>query len=172
MNQRTFVIIFIIITVVGVGIVAYSRFSSNNNLTPSASPSPDANLFNQQQTSSMQPNQNIKQYPKFPGDLSPDELKDKKAVLETNKGIIEFEIYPEASSAASNFIFLAFTSVSIVLISFLNFSKFLVLPKRLPSNKPKAPPDRAYLDLTSLPFFVIMVILCSLGTFFSSPSEK
>lgn len=48
-----------------------------------------------------------KTYRQFPGILAPEELQNKKAVIETNKGTIEFEIYPEATKAASNFIFLA-----------------------------------------------------------------
>ncbi|OGE20089.1 peptidylprolyl isomerase [Candidatus Daviesbacteria bacterium RIFCSPLOWO2_01_FULL_43_38] len=34
-------------------------------------------------------------------------MQNKKAVIETGKGKIEFEIYPEATKTASNFIFLA-----------------------------------------------------------------
>lgn len=48
-----------------------------------------------------------KQYSKFPGDLPLIELQNKKAVILTDKGKIEFEIYPEATKTASNFIFLA-----------------------------------------------------------------
>ncbi|MBI2596129.1 peptidylprolyl isomerase [Candidatus Daviesbacteria bacterium] len=49
----------------------------------------------------------MKQYSKFPGVLPDTELTNKQVVIETNKGKIAFEIYPEASKAASNFIFLA-----------------------------------------------------------------
>lgn len=49
----------------------------------------------------------VKQYQKFPGNMTAEQLKNKKAVVETDKGTIEFEIYPEATAAASNFIFLA-----------------------------------------------------------------
>lgn len=47
-----------------------------------------------------------KQYEGFPL-LSTRELSGKKAVITTDKGVIEFEIYPEATKAASSFIFLA-----------------------------------------------------------------
>ncbi|OGE44958.1 hypothetical protein A3B39_02580 [Candidatus Daviesbacteria bacterium RIFCSPLOWO2_01_FULL_37_10] len=49
----------------------------------------------------------MKQYPKFPGVLPLAEITNKKAVIQTAKGKIEFEIYPDASKAASNFVFLA-----------------------------------------------------------------
>ena len=45
-----------------------------------------------------------KQYTSFPGELSQEELSNKKAVIETNKGTIEFELFTEAPLAASNFI--------------------------------------------------------------------
>lgn len=64
----------------------------------------------QQQQPQQQPQpaqRQIKQYRSAPAVLPDGELKDKKVVIQTNKGIIEFEIYPEASKAASNFIFLA-----------------------------------------------------------------
>ena len=44
---------------------------------------------------------------KFPGILKPEILQNKKAVIQTNKGIIQLQIYPEASMAASNFLLLA-----------------------------------------------------------------
>ncbi len=46
-------------------------------------------------------------YTKFPGILPQSELENKKAVIITDKGEIDFQIYPEASMAASNFIHLA-----------------------------------------------------------------
>jgi cyclophilin family peptidyl-prolyl cis-trans isomerase len=48
-----------------------------------------------------------KQYDKFPGVLPLKDLTNKKAVIKTAKGVIEFELFPEASKAASNFIFLS-----------------------------------------------------------------
>ena len=48
-----------------------------------------------------------KKLAQFPGILKPEILANKKTVMQTNKGIIEIQIYPEASMAASNFILLA-----------------------------------------------------------------
>lgn len=45
-----------------------------------------------------------KQYSAFPGILDDMKLKNKKAVITTDKGVIEFELLPEAPKAASNFI--------------------------------------------------------------------
>ncbi len=45
-----------------------------------------------------------KQYAKFPGELPAAELTNKKAVIVTKKGTIEFEILPDAPLAASNFV--------------------------------------------------------------------
>jgi cyclophilin family peptidyl-prolyl cis-trans isomerase len=59
-----------------------------------------------------QPQQNTQQvqgrkaYSQFPGVYSPDDLKNKKAIIETDKGVIEFEIFPDSPKAASNFMFL------------------------------------------------------------------
>ncbi|OGE33707.1 hypothetical protein A3C59_00990 [Candidatus Daviesbacteria bacterium RIFCSPHIGHO2_02_FULL_36_13] len=39
--------------------------------------------------------------------MSAKDLQNKKAVISTNKGTIEFEVYPEATMAASNFIILS-----------------------------------------------------------------
>lgn len=49
----------------------------------------------------------MKQYNSFPGVLSAQELQNKKAVIVTSKGKIEFEIFPQSPKSASNFIFLA-----------------------------------------------------------------
>lgn len=48
-----------------------------------------------------------KTYSAFPGVYSAEELANKKAVIETNKGTIEFELFPEAPKAASNFMHLS-----------------------------------------------------------------
>lgn len=67
-----------------------------NNPTPEAKPSPTSEKPVIKKT-----------YKSFPGVLAPNELLNKKAVMYTKKGKIEFQIYPEASKAASNFIFLS-----------------------------------------------------------------
>ncbi|OGE40311.1 hypothetical protein A3E86_03745, partial [Candidatus Daviesbacteria bacterium RIFCSPHIGHO2_12_FULL_47_45] len=46
----------------------------------------------------------MKQYRNFPGVLTTANLQNKVAVIETKKGTIAIEIYPEATKAASNFI--------------------------------------------------------------------
>jgi cyclophilin family peptidyl-prolyl cis-trans isomerase len=119
MSQKTFVIIFIIVMVVGIlGLVI-----SQNGGAPkaSSSPSPQSELFNQsnngQQTNPLtnQPNtqttqgqqKQIKQFSSAPQALSFAQLQNKKAVIETKKGVIEFELFPDAPLTASNFIFLA-----------------------------------------------------------------
>lgn len=122
MGQKHVFIIFIILAILGVG--AASMTSVKENLDKSEAPilptkTPENLIFNQNALSAKQ-NQNeeyvkdspqlqpqqkqAKSYDQFPGILSPQELKNKKAVIETPKGVIEFEIYPEASKAASNFI--------------------------------------------------------------------
>lgn len=78
--------------------------SVNVNISPT--PTPEGLLFNQD-TKQKQNVVQVKQYRQFPGILTPGELQNKKAVIETGRGKIEFEIYPEATKAASNFIFLA-----------------------------------------------------------------
>lgn len=118
MKQTHIVVIFIILAVVGLVSAGASSFK-NNFSSDSTTPTPtDSVLFNKDTlgaqnnttpiNSKPEPTKmNIKQYPKFPGSLSAKEILDKKAVIETDKGIISFEIYPEATKAASNFIFLA-----------------------------------------------------------------
>lgn len=48
-----------------------------------------------------------KKLSQFPGILKPEILQNKKAIIQTSKGIIQLQIYPEASMAASNFVILA-----------------------------------------------------------------
>lgn len=85
----------------------------NQGLAPDISPTPtppnpEEVLFGQNKTITPEPTKKtLKQYPNFPGELLPEQLKNKKAVIETNKGVVELEIYPEATKAASNFIFLS-----------------------------------------------------------------
>lgn len=113
------VILFVILAVVGLGIAAAGslkeNFSASVGVDITPTPTPEGLLFNQdmkqRQAEAAQNPQSqksqIKQYRQFSGILAPAELENKKAVIETGKGKIEFEIYPEATKAASNFIFLA-----------------------------------------------------------------
>lgn len=119
MNQKHFVVLFIIIALAGIGTAGLKSFKdtlSQQVVTATPTPTPQGVLFDQDKNNKSQPPQSqgnlppqkqIKQYRQFPGILASNELKGKKALIETNKGRIEFEIYPEASKAASNFIFLA-----------------------------------------------------------------
>jgi cyclophilin family peptidyl-prolyl cis-trans isomerase len=106
------VVMFLVVAAGAIGL--YSKFKDSAS-SAVASPSPNAEdvLFgNQNQTQQQKPGQQaqaqktMKQYPKFPGILAEAELQNKKAVIQTTKGVIEFEIFPDAPNAASNFIFL------------------------------------------------------------------
>lgn len=45
---------------------------------------------------------------KFPGVLADEKIKNKKAIVKTNKGTIEFELYSDkAPKTVSNFVYLA-----------------------------------------------------------------
>ncbi len=110
MNQKQFVIVFIVLTIIAVVAISVSNFSSFNTVpNPSSIPTASSTLTEQPSNSptameETTPTLNKKRYSQPFADLPVDQLKNKKAVLETNKGIIEFEIYPEATKAATNFI--------------------------------------------------------------------
>lgn len=119
----------LIIFLFGAGIYfTASKFKqeiSNVSSSPSPSPSNLEFLFNQtppstsgQQTQARQQSQQQlqptelplaknKRLSQFPGLLTPESLQNKKAIIQTAKGIIQLQIYPEASMAASNFMILA-----------------------------------------------------------------
>lgn len=91
-----------------------TKISENNTgFAPEPSITPDPNKLTDNQSMSsnktLSPTVNIKskKYAAFSGEMPQSELMNKKAVITTNKGKIEFEIYPESPKAASNFIFLA-----------------------------------------------------------------
>lgn len=125
-NQRILGALLIIF-IIGASIYfAFTKFKQEITISPSPSPTPAALnfLFNNTpppagQTSSpgtkaqavSQPSElplaRNKRLANFPGILREDILKNKKTVINTKKGVIEFEIYPEASMAASNFMILA-----------------------------------------------------------------
>lgn len=117
MSQKAFTIIFVIVLVVATIGIAFTKMPLST--TPS-SPSPTPgdisfktavpmqnNMQNQQTMVAPPPTSTKKTYAQFPGVLADEQLQNKKAVIETNKGTIEFEIYPDVPKAASNFIFLA-----------------------------------------------------------------
>lgn len=113
-NERFLSVLLILLVVGGIIYIATTKFKESISPTPSPSPSNVEFLFNKsqdQQSQNQQPNQNLplktnKKLGQFPGTLNAPDLQNKKAVIETVKGRIEFEIYPEATKAASNFIIL------------------------------------------------------------------
>jgi len=81
---------------------------SFNSSTPT--PQPQAGQVQKvtpQPTPTELPLEKNKKLSQFPGILKPEILQNKKAVIQTKKGIIQLQIYPEASMAASNFMLLA-----------------------------------------------------------------
>ncbi len=122
MGQKHVIALFIILALFGIGTTGFAalkdKFSSVAEPV-SPTPTPDNLMFNNNQSQqtgneeniqnnpAAQPKKQVKQYPAFPGPLPENEITNKKAVIQTDKGNIEFEIYPEATKAASNFIFLA-----------------------------------------------------------------
>lgn len=88
------------------------------NSTPAPSPTnkaqanqPSDSAQSGQQQQQPQPSElplaKNKRLAQFPGILKPEILQNKKAAIQTAKGIIQLQIYPEASMAASNFMLLA-----------------------------------------------------------------
>lgn len=109
MSQQKFVGILIVALLIGATI--YIAASKLNEGEVKKETSQNDLLFNSQtpntQMNPQPPQKQIKQYQSFPGVLSAKDLQNKKAVIDTNKGKIELEIYPEATKSASNFIFLS-----------------------------------------------------------------
>ncbi|MBU1031682.1 peptidylprolyl isomerase [Patescibacteria group bacterium] len=111
--------VFLIIFIVAAGVYFTVTKFKNDVSTISASPSPTPAtldfLFNQDSSPAAQqqsqqtdlPLATNKKLPDFPGILKPEVLQNKKAIIQTGKGMIELQIYPEATMAASNFMILA-----------------------------------------------------------------
>lgn len=109
MSEKSFTVIFIAITIVAViGIIATRLISSTSPApSPSAASEPQPTQPVQEEaTQAANVMNDKKSYTQAPTPMPAAQLKNKKAVIETTKGNIEFEIYPEASQAATNFIFL------------------------------------------------------------------
>lgn len=118
-NQKVLgllLIIFILGTAIWFTVSKFKQDVSNLSVSPSPSPSPLDFLYNktpapsagqQQPQSSELPLVKNKKLSQFPGILKPEILENKKAIIQTAKGIISLKIYPEASMAASNFMILA-----------------------------------------------------------------
>ncbi|EKD85153.1 MAG: hypothetical protein ACD_38C00075G0005 [uncultured bacterium] len=123
-NQKVLWMLLILF-IIGAGVyLAVSKFKNDvGDLSASPSPSPSGLDFvltkspeptavsqgtqTQQVQSSELPLARNKKLSKFPGVLKPEDLQNKKAVIQTAKGIIQLKIYPEASMAASNFMILS-----------------------------------------------------------------
>ena len=109
MSEKSFTVIFIAITIVAViGIIA-TRLINSSAVTPapSASQPQPTQPVEEEATQAATNTMTKKTYQQAPSPMVAKDLKNKKAVITTTKGAIEFEIYPEATQAASNFIFLA-----------------------------------------------------------------
>lgn len=109
----------LIMFIIGAGIyftaMKFKQEVSQVSVSPSPSPSDLGFLFNQTpkpgsgqaaQQAEL-PLAKTKKLSRFPGILKPELLENKKALIQTAKGIIQLQIYPEASMAASNFMVLA-----------------------------------------------------------------
>ncbi len=107
--------------VIGGGLyIGFTKFKETALATPTPTPQPvNINLNPQtqpQQQGQAQPQatelplEHNKKLGRFPGTITPENLQNKKAVIQTSKGNIEFEVYPEATMAASNFIILGTNS--------------------------------------------------------------
>ncbi len=118
MDQRVFGIGFVVVTVFVILALLASKATQNTSLAPNTNPSaslptPNAATATLEGTPppapgnpaaqpSATPNRTLSRFPV----LTPDQLANKKATLVTTKGTIEFQIDPEATQAASNFIYL------------------------------------------------------------------
>ncbi len=119
-NQKVLGVILIVFITCTMAYFAVSKFKQDiSNISVNSSPSPSPSgldfLFNktpvpvngQQSQAPELPLAKNKRLAQFPGLLKPEVLQNKKALIQTNKGIIQLQIYPEATMAASNFILLA-----------------------------------------------------------------
>lgn len=126
-NQKILTVLLILFIVAAAVYFAVNKFKQEvGSVLASPSPTPQALNFSFNQTpsapaelvnkqSAQQPAPKPAELPlaknkklaQFPGILTADSLKNKKAVIQTAKGIIQLQIYPEASMAASNFMILA-----------------------------------------------------------------
>lgn len=117
-NQKVLGMLLIIF-LFGAGVYfTVSKFKQDvGNVAASPSPSPATIDFllnkspapanNQQSQPAELPLSKNKKLSQFPGKLAPEQLQNKKAIIQTTKGLIELKIYPEATMAASNFILLS-----------------------------------------------------------------
>lgn len=120
-NERGLWIILVFLVIGAAVYFVFTKFT--RDITPVSSPTPAPSLLdfsftkpsspvpNNMQTQQNQaqelPLSRNKKLNQFPGLLKQEVLQNKKVMIQTKKGIIEIEIYPEATRAASNFIILA-----------------------------------------------------------------
>jgi len=87
------------------------NFLFNTASSPSPAGQPNSSAGNRQLITPPQPTDlplaKNKRLAQFPGILTKESLQNKKALIQTSKGVITLQIYPEASMAASNFMILA-----------------------------------------------------------------
>lgn len=115
MDNKTlpFIIIIPAVALIGLSIYFFNQQSLKSQTQNAPTPTEaNVNIFPSQSagqvTNPTEPMKKIKQYAKAPDVLPKAELTNKKAVIKTAKGTIEFEILPDgAPLTASNFIFLA-----------------------------------------------------------------
>lgn len=125
-NQKVLGILLIVFIVGAAVYFTVSKFKQDvSNVVSTPSPTPQAlgflinktpppangQPFDSAQGRQSQPTElplaKNKKLSQFPGILKPEILQNKKAIIQTPKGIIQLQIYPEASMAASNFILLS-----------------------------------------------------------------
>lgn len=117
-NQKVLgilLVLFILGTIVYFVVNKFKQEVGGAVATPSPSPSVAALDFTFTKTPAPNavsqtpelPLAKTKKLSQFPGVLKPEILQNKKALIQTAKGIIQLQIYPEASMAASNFMILA-----------------------------------------------------------------
>lgn len=110
-------ILFLIGAMIYFGVTKFKKEVIDVASSPSPSPTaalnfllnrtPDPQAVGNQPQPTELPLAKNKRLARFPGLLSPADLKNKKAIIATAKGLIQLEIYPEATMAASNFMILA-----------------------------------------------------------------
>lgn len=116
MGQKGFAVLFFTVLLIGLGGVLFNNFiTATSTPTPSPSASDNLNLqFNNTPTPPPSDQTNptplpqapqIRQFKTFPT-LTPDQLQNKAVLIQTPRGNIAFVLYPEATKAASSFIYL------------------------------------------------------------------
>lgn len=102
MSQKFSTIILGLLMLAAILLAVFLKIGQNNNQVMTSNNSDSTFAPSLETTTSGQSSK--KHYSVFPGLLSNEELSNKKAIIETSKGTIEFEIYPDSPKAASNFI--------------------------------------------------------------------